>query len=221
MIPYVAVLRRDLRSSIRHGADTVIVLAFFVVTTVLFPLGVGPVAKTLATIAPGVIWVAALLATLLSLDRLFAADYEDGTIDLFVTSDNSLILVVVAKCLAHWLTTGLPLILLSPILATMLNLPASGYLMLALGLLIGTPVLTLIGAVGAALVLGARRGGAMIAVVVLPLYIPVLIFGVLSVDAVINATNPFPNILMLTAALLVGIVVAPPTAAFALRAVIH
>ncbi|MCY4190300.1 MAG: heme exporter protein CcmB, partial [Rhodospirillaceae bacterium] len=92
MIPYVAVLRRDLRSSIRHGADTVIVLAFFVVTTVLFPLGVGPVAKTLATIAPGVIWVAALLATLLSLDRLFAADYEDGTIDLFVTSDNSLIL---------------------------------------------------------------------------------------------------------------------------------
>ncbi|MCY4238514.1 MAG: heme exporter protein CcmB [Rhodospirillaceae bacterium] len=221
MIPYVAVLRRDLRSSIRHGADTVIVLAFFVVTTVLFPLGVGPVAKTLATIAPGVIWVAALLATLLSLDRLFAADYEDGTIDLFVTSDNSLILVVVAKCLAHWLTTGLPLILLSPILATMLNLPASGYLMLALGLLIGTPVLTLIGAVGAALVLGARRGGAMIAVVVLPLYIPVLIFGVLSVDAVINAINPFPNILMLTAALLVGIVVAPPTAAFALRAVIH
>ncbi len=221
MIPYMAVFRRDLRSAIRHGADTVIVLAFFVVTTVLFPLGVGPVAKTLATIAPGVIWVAALLATLLSLDRLFAADYEDGTIDLFVTSGNSLILVVIAKCLAHWLTTGLPLILLSPILAAMLNLPASGYLMLALGLLIGTPVLTLIGAVGAALVLGARRGGAMIAVLVLPLYIPVLIFGVLSVDAVINATNPFPNILMLTAALLIGIVVAPLTAAFALRTVVH
>ncbi len=221
MIPYTAVFQRDLRSAIRHGADTMIVLAFFVVTTVLFPLGVGPVAKTLATIAPGVIWVAALLATLLSLDRLFAADYEDGTIDLFVTSGNSLILVVIAKCLAHWLTTGLPLILLSPILATMLNLPASGYLMLALSLLIGTPVLTLIGAVGAALVLGARRGGAMIAVLVLPLYIPVLIFGVLSVDAMINATNPFPNILMLTAALLVGIVVAPFTAAFALRTVVH
>jgi len=217
MTPYGAVFRRDLRFAIRHGADTAVVLAFFVVTTVLFPLGVGPVAKTLAAIAPGVIWVAALLATLLSLDRLFAADYEDGTIDLFLTSGTSLVMMVVAKCLAHWLTTGLPLIILSPILATMLNLPASGYLMLALGLFVGTPVLTLIGAVGAALVLGARRGGVMMAVLVLPLYVPVLIFGVLSVDAVINATDPMPNILLLAAALLAGLVVAPPAAALAIR----
>lgn len=215
--PYWAVFRRDVRFAIRQGADTAVVLAFFVVTVVLFPLGVGPASKTLAVIAPGVIWSAALLATLLSLDRLFAADYEDGTLDFFLTSRSSLLLIVLAKCGAHWLTTGLPLVLLSPVLATMLNLPAAGYWMLALGLLLGTPILTLIGAIGAALVLGARRGGVLVAVLVLPLYMPVLIFGVLSVDAVINASSPVPNLLLLVAAFLGGLVLAPPVTALALR----
>ena len=217
MRPYLATFRRDLRFAVRHGADTAVVLAFFVVAVVLFPLGIGPAAETLAVIAPGVVWVAALLATLLSLDRLFAADFEDGTVDLFLTGRTSLLLVVLAKCAAHWLTTGLPLIVLSPVLAAMLHLPAAGYLMLALGLLLGTPVLTLLGAVGAALVLGARRGGVLIAILVLPLYIPVQIFGVLSVDAVIQAADPWPHILLLGAALLAGLVIAPPAAVLALR----
>lgn len=217
MRPYLATFRRDLRFAVRHGADTAVVLAFFVVAVVLFPLGIGPAAETLAVIAPGAVWVAALLATLLSLDRLFAADFEDGTVDLILTGRNSLLLIVLAKCAAHWLTTGLPLIVLSPILAAMLHLPASGYLMLALGLLLGTPVLTLLGAVGAALVLGARRGSVLIAILVLPLYIPVLIFGVLSVDAVIHAANPSPHILLLGAALLAGLVAAPPAVTLALR----
>ncbi len=217
MRPYLATFRRDLRFAVRHGADTAVVLAFFVVAVVLFPLGIGPAAGTLAVIAPGVVWVAALLATLLSLDRLFAADFEDGTVDLLLTGRTSLLLIVLAKCAAHWLTTGLPLIVLSPVLAAMLHLPAAGYLMLALGLLLGTPVLTLLGAVGAALVLGARRGGVLIAILVLPLYIPVLIFGVLSVDAVIHATDPWPHILLLGAALLAGLVIALPAAALALR----
>lgn len=217
MRPYLATFRRDLRFAVRHGADTAVVLAFFVVAVVLFPLGIGPAAGTLAVIAPGVVWVAALLATLLSLDRLFAADFEDGTIDLLLTGRSSLLLIVLAKCTAHWLTTGLPLILLSPFLAAMLHLPAAGYLMLALGLLLGTPVLTLLGAVGAALVLGARRGGVLIAILVLPLYIPVLIFGVLSVDAVIHAADPWPNILLLAAALLAGLAIAPPAVTLALR----
>ena len=217
MRPYLATFRRDLRFAIRHGADTAVVLAFFVVTVVLFPLGIGPAAATLAIIAPGVVWVAALLATLLSLDRLFAADFEDGTVDLFLTGRNSLILIVLAKCAAHWLTTGLPLVVLSPVLATMLHLPAEGYLMLALGLMFGTPVLTLIGAIGAALVLGARRGGVLIAILVLPLYVPVLIFGVLSVDATIHAADPWPHILLLAAALLAGLVIAPPAVTLALR----
>ncbi len=217
MRPYLAIFRRDLRFAVRHGADTAVVLAFFVVTVVLFPLGIGPAAGTLAVIAPGVVWVAALLATLLSLDRLFAADFEDGTIDLFLTGKSSLLPIVLAKCAAHWLTTGLPLIILSPVLAAMLHLPAAGYLMLALGLLFGTPVLTLIGAVGAALVLGARRGGVLIAILVLPLYIPVLIFGVLSVDAVVHAADPWPHILLLVAALLAGLAIAPPAVTLALR----
>lgn len=217
MTPYLAIFRRDVRFAVRHGADTAVVLAFFLVTAVLFPLGVGPTPTVLATIAPGVVWVAALLATLLSLDRLFAVDFEDGTLDLFLTGRASLLLIVIAKCAAHWLTTGLPLVVLSPLLGVMLNLPADGYLMLAAGLLLGTPVLTLIGAIGAALVLGARRGGVLIAVLVLPLYVPVLIFGVLSVDAVINATDPTPNLALLGATLLAGLVVAPVTAALALR----
>lgn len=217
MRPYFAIFRRDLRFAVRHGADTATVLAFFVVAVVLFPLGIGPATGTLAAIAPGVVWVAALLATLLSLDRLFAADFEDGTVDLFLTGRNSLLPIVLAKCAAHWLTTGLPLIVLSPVLAAMLHLPAAGYLMLALGLLFGTPVLTLIGAVGAALVLGARRGGVLIAILVLPLYIPVLIFGVLSVDATIHVADPWPHILLLGAALLAGLAIAPPAVTLALR----
>lgn len=217
MSPYAAVFRRDIRFAIRRSADTAVVLAFFIVVVVLFPLGIGPVQKTLAVIAPGVVWVAALLATLLSLDRLFAADFEDGTLDLLITSDASLGMIVAAKCFAHWLTTGLPLVILSPLLAAMLNLPAGGSVILALGLLMGTPALTLIGAIGAALVLGARRGGVLIAILVLPLYVPVLIFGVLSVDAVVTSADPGPHLALLAATLLAGLALAPLVSAQALR----
>ena len=217
MSAHAAVFRRDVRFAVRHGADTAVVLAFFVVTVALFPLGIGPGQDVLAEIAPGTVWVAALLATLLSLDRLFAADFDDGTLDLFLTSRVSLTLLVVAKCAAHWVTTGLPLVILSPALALALNLPAAGYGMLTGGLLLGTPLLTLIGAIGAALVLGARRGGVLIAVLVLPLYVPVLIFGALAVDAVVTAADPVPHLLLLSAMLLVGLALAPVAAAFALK----
>ena len=172
-----ALLIRDLRLAFRAGGGVGLALAFFLLVAVLVPLGVGPDGAILGRIAPGILWVGALLACLLSLDRLFALDYEDGSLDLLATSPMPMEGVVAVKALAHWLVTGLPLTALSPVLALMLNLPAAGFGWLVMTLAVGTPALSIIGAFGASLVVGVKRGGLLLSLLVLPLYVPTLIFG--------------------------------------------
>lgn len=172
-----ALLHRDLQLAIRSGGGFGLGLAFFFLLTVLVPLGVGPEGGTLSKIAPGILWVGALLACLLSLDRIFALDWEDGSLDLLATAPLPLEGAVAVKALAHWLVTGLPLTLLAPVLAVLLSLPPAGYGWLIFSLLLGTPALSVIGAFGAALVVGLRRGGLLLSLLVLPLYVPTLIFG--------------------------------------------
>lgn len=217
MSGFGALLRRDLRLALRQGSDTATVLAFFVIAVSLFPFGVGAERETLAAIAAGILWVAALLAALLSLDRLFQADYEDGTLDYLLAAPAAPTLLVMAKALAHWLTTGLPLVILSPLLALLLNLPQKAYPALIAGLALGTPILTLIGAIGAALVLGARRGGVLLSLLILPLYIPILIFGVGAVEAAATGQGFRVHLLLLGAMLLGALALAPFVAAVALR----
>lgn len=212
-----AVLIRDLLLAIRQSADLALVLGFFVIAASLFPFGVGPSPDVLARIAPGVIWVLALLSVMLSLDRLFQQDLNDGSLEQMALSPTPLTIVVLAKALAHWLTTGLPLIAIAPLIGVLLNLPTEGYPVLLAGLAIGTPSLSLIGAVGAALSLGARRAGLLIALLVLPLYIPILIFGVTAVDAVLTSVSPQPHFLYLGAILAAAIPLAPLAAAAAVR----
>ncbi len=168
---------RDLRLALRAGGGFGLGLAFFLILAVLVPLGVGPAPETLALIAPGILWVGALLACLLSLDRIFALDFEDGSLDLLATAPVPLEAVVTIKALAHWLTTGLPLVLISPVLGLLLFLPGEAYLWLILSLMLGTPALSVIGTFGAALTVGLKRGGLLLSLLVLPLYIPTLIFG--------------------------------------------
>lgn len=208
---------RDLRLALRQGGDAAMVVAFFVLTVILFPFGVGPEAALLARIAAGILWVTALLAALLSLERLFLADWEDGSLEALALMPLSLEAQVLAKCLAHWLVAGLPLIVVAPLLALLLHLDAAGYPVLLLSLLLGTPTLSLIGAVGAALSLGARRGGVLLSLLVLPLYIPVLIFGVAAVEASIGGFGARPHLLLLGALLAGAVVLAPIAAAAALR----
>lgn len=208
---------RDLRLALRQGSDAAMVIGFFVITVTLFPLGVGPEQNILARIAAGVVWVTALLATMLSLDRLFQSDYEDGSTDLLVLAPIPLELVVLAKVMAHWMLTGLPLIITAPVLAALMNMEGPGYPVLILSMLLATPTLSLIGSVGAALSLGARRGGILISLLVLPLYIPVLIFAVGSVDAAIAGLTPRPHLLFLAAILAAALPLAPWAAAAALR----
>jgi len=211
------IILRDLRLALRQGLDAVMVLMFFVITVTLFPLGVGPEPNLLARMGPGVIWVAALLSTMLSLDRLFQHDYEDGSLELLVLSPVPLEALVLAKVAAHWLLTGLPLIVASPLLATFLNMPTEGLLVLMVSMLLGTPVSSFIGAVGGALTLGARRGGVLVSLLVLPLYIPLLIFGVAAVDAAIGGLSVKPHLLFLGAMLAAAIPLATWAAAAALR----
>ncbi|SEB58076.1 heme exporter protein CcmB [Rhodobacter sp. 24-YEA-8] len=173
----IALLIRDLSLAFRAGGGFGLGLAFFLLVVVLVPLGVGPDSAILATIAPGVLWVGALLASLLSLDRIFALDHEDGSLDLLATAPLPLEGVVAVKALAHWLVTGLALTLASPLLAVLLNLPAAGYPWLLLSLAVGTPALSVIGAFGASLTIGLRRGGLLLSLLVLPLYVPTLVFG--------------------------------------------
>jgi heme exporter protein B len=213
----LAVLGRDLRLAWRHNSDTAMVLAFFVIVVALFPFGVGPEESTLSRVSAGIVWVAALLAALLSLDRLFQADHEDGSLDQLLLAPLPPTLMVAAKCLAHWLTSGLPLVLISPLLALLMQMPAEAVPVLLLSLLLGTPVLTLIGALGAALVLGARRSGVLLSLLVIPLYIPVLIMGVLAVEASATAATPRPHLLLLGGFLFAALAAAPPVAAAALR----
>jgi heme exporter protein B len=172
-----ALLIRDLRLAFRSGGGFGLGLAFFLLVAVLVPLGVGPQGSTLALIAPGILWVGALLACLLSLDRIFALDFEDGSLDLLTTSPIPLEGMVAVKALAHWLVTGLPLTVCAPVLGVLLNLPAAGYVWLVLSLGLGTPALSVIGAFGAALTVGVKRGGLLLSLLVLPLYVPTLIFG--------------------------------------------
>ena len=217
MRAFLVLLSRDLRLALRSGGDVAAVLAFFVITVIMFPLGVGPETVLLGRIAAGVVWVAALLATLLALDRLFTQDYEDGSLDLLVLSPLPLETAVLAKVLAHWLLTGLPLILLSPIIAAMLGLEARVWPVLVLSLLLGTPCLSLIGAIGAALMLGARRGGALLALLILPLYNPVLIFGAAAVEAAATDLTARPHLLLLAGCLAAALPLTPIAAAAALR----
>ena len=172
-----ALLIRDLKLAMRAGGGFGLGLAFFLIVTVLIPFSVGPQSTLLSTIAPGVLWLGALLACLLSLDRLLALDWEDGTLDLLATAPLPLESVVTIKALAHWLTTGLPLVLIAPALGVLLSLPAPGYFWLVISLLVGTPALSVIGTFGAALTVGLKRGGLLLSLLVLPLYVPTLIFG--------------------------------------------
>ncbi|MBM3615150.1 MAG: heme exporter protein CcmB [Alphaproteobacteria bacterium] len=173
----IALLIRDLRLAIRAGGGFGLGLAFFLLVAVIVPLGVGPEPATLAKIAPGILWVGALLSCLLSLDRIFALDFEDGSLDLLATSPVPMEGAVAVKALAHWLVTGLPLVLAAPVLGVLLNLPVQGYLWLVISLALGTPALSIIGAFGAALTVGLKRGGLLMSLLVLPLYMPTLIFG--------------------------------------------
>jgi heme exporter protein B len=211
------IIFRDLRLALRQGLDAVMVLMFFVITVTLFPIGVGPEPNLLARMGPGVIWVAALLSSMLSLDRLFQHDYEDGSLELLVLSPVPLEALVLAKVVAHWLLTGLPLIVAAPLLATFMNMPSEGLLVLMASMLLGTPVSSFIGAVGGALTLGARRGGVLVSLLVLPLYIPLLIFGVAAVDAAIDGLLVKPHLLFLGAMLAAAIPLATWAAAAALR----
>lgn len=173
----IAILSRDLKLAIRAGGGFGLGLSFFLIVVVLVPLAVGPETQRLAVIAPGILWLGALLACLLSLDRIFALDFEDGSLDLLATSPIPMEGVVLMKALAHWLTTGLPLTLAAPVLAVLLNLPGNGFGWLVASLLIGTPALSMIGAFGAALTVGLKRGGLLLSLLVVPLYVPTLIFG--------------------------------------------
>ena len=172
-----ALLLRDLRLAIRAGGGFGLALAFFLIVVVLVPLSVGPSSDRLSTIAPGILWLGALLACLLSLDRIFALDWEDGSLDLLATSPMPMEAVAMIKSLAHWITTGFPLILAAPFFAVMLNLPMQGMGALFVSLLLGTPALSVIGTFGSALTVGLKRGGLLLSLLVLPLYVPTLIFG--------------------------------------------
>jgi heme exporter protein B len=217
MAPYLGLFRRELLLAFRQGGELGLALGFFVLAVVLFPLGVGPEAEILRRISAGIIWVAALLAAVLSLDRLFAADYIDGGLDLLALSAMPLEGVVIAKCAAHWVTTGLPLTIVSPFLAELVDMDAAAIPMLVLGLLIGTPALSLLGAIAAALTLGARRPGVLSSLIVLPLYLPVLIFGAGAVEAGLAGTGARPHLLLLGALSLAALPLAPIATAAALR----
>lgn len=212
-----ALLGRDLALAIRSGGGAGLGLAFFLVTLLLLPLGIGPDQAVLARVAPGLLWVAALLAALLSLDRMFQADHEDGTLDLLALSPLPFEAVAALKALAHWITTGLPLVLAAPLLALTLSLPVPALPWLLAALLAGTPALSLLGAAGAALTVGLRRGGLLLSILVLPLYIPTLVFGARTVALAAEGQDPRTAFLLLAAVSLVALALCPVAAAAALR----
>lgn len=216
----LSVVRRDLTLALRRRQDVLTSVLFFVIVVTLFPLGVGPEPEMLKSIAPGVIWVAALLATLLSLDRLFAADLRDGTLEQMLLVPQPLTVLVLAKILAHWIVAGLPLVLLAPLLGLQLGLQGEEQQVLVLALLLGTPLLSLIGAIGAALTLGLRGGGVLIALLVLPLYIPALILGTGAVETQMAGLSPEAHLSLLGALLVLALFLAPWAAAAALRIMI-
>jgi len=218
MSPLAAVLVRDMRVAIRVGGGALMGVLFFLVVATLVPFAVGPDLALLKRIGPAILWLAALLASLLALDRLFAADLEDGSLDLLLTGRAPLELVVAVKGVAHWLTTALPLIIAAPLIGLLLNLDAPAEIALVLTLLVGTPALTFIGLIGAAISVALRRGGLLLAVIVLPLTVPVLIFGVAAANAAVAGPVPFGTPFTILGALtLMSIVVGPFAAAAALR----
>lgn len=215
--PFAALLLRDLRLAARRRVDALLPLGFFLVATSLFPLGVGPEPQVLRQIAPGVVWVCALFAAMLSLQTLYAADHADGTLEQMLIADAPLWSLALAKALAHWLLVGLPLVAVAPLLGLMFGLPAASLGMLAASLLLGTPVLSLLGGLGAALTLGLRSGTVLLILLVLPLTVPVLIFGAGAVVAVEAGLPAAAHLSLLGAMLLVSTVLAPPATAAALR----
>lgn len=210
-------LHRDLLISFRRRSEMANPLLFFVIVITLFPLGIGAEPKLLQSMAPGVIWVAALLASLLSLDSIFRSDFEDGSLEQLLLSAHPVTVLVLAKVTAHWLVTGLPLLLVAPLLAVLLGMPNQGLAALVITLLLGTPVLSLVGAIGVALTVGLRRGGVIISLLVLPLYIPVLIFGSNAVEVSAAGLPISGQLSMLAALLALALALAPLPTAAALR----
>jgi heme exporter protein B len=214
---WLSLLRRDLLLAARRSADVASVVFFFVIAASLFPLGIGADPTLLRAVAPGVLWVAALLSTMLSLGRLFASDHLDGTLEQMLLSPQPLVLTVAVKTLAHWIISGLPLVLLAPVLGLQFDLSSKEILVLTISLLLGTPVLSLIGSIGAAMTLGVRGGGVLVALLVLPLFIPVLIFGAGAVTASAAGLGAQAGLSLIGAMLAVAAVFAPYAAAAALR----
>jgi len=212
-----ALMRRDLLIAVRRGPEALLPLVFLLVVVSLFPLGVGPAPALLSSIGAGVIWIAALLATVISLDTLFRSDFEDGSLDQILISGVPVSVAALAKVTAHWLVSGLPLVLLSPLLAMWMHLPADCWGVLAASLAIGTPILSLLGAVAAALTLGLRRGGQLLALLVFPLYVPVLITGTGAVMASMDRLPYTPFLGLMLAGLLVALSLTPFATAAALK----
>jgi heme exporter protein B len=210
-------LKRDLTLAYRRRAELVNPLLFFVLVTAMFPLGIGNDPKLIQVVGPGVIWVAALLSALLSLDAMFRADYEDGSLEQFMLSAHPVSVLVLAKILAHWMVTGLPLFIAAPLLAMMLNIPGEAIPTLMLTLVLGTPVLSLIGSVGVALTVGLRKGGVILSLLVLPLFVPVLIFATDAVNTAIVGIPTTAQLSILSAMLVGSLVLAPPATAASLR----
>ena len=213
----ISLLVRDLRLAVRSGGGFGLALAFFLIVTALVPFGVGSDGSTLALIAPGILWVGALLACLLSLDRVLATDWEDGTLELLATSPLPLEALVTVKALAHWLTTGLPLTIAAPIFAVLLNLPGPGYPWLVASLAVGTPALSIIGTFGAALTVGLKRGGLLLSLLVLPLYVPTLIFGADTIRRGVEGLEPGAPLVLLAGITAGSIALLPFAGAAALR----
>lgn len=213
----VLVVRRDLLLAMRRRADVLTTLMFFVMVVSLFPLGIGPEPEMLRKIAPGVVWVAALLASMLSLGRMFSADYLDGTLEQMLLVPHSLSVLALGKIVAHWMVSGLPLVLMAPVLGLQFDMSAQALWVLIAALMLGTPVLSMIGAIGAALTLGLRGGGVLVSLLVLPLCIPVLIFGAGAVEAVNSGMSPVSHLSLLGAFLMMSLAFTPWVTAQALR----
>lgn len=218
MSAFLRLIARDLRLAVRQGGALGTALGFYLIVVAMLPLGLGADLNLLSRIAPGVLWIALLLSALLSLGRVFESDYEDGSLDVLATGPLPLELVAAAKALAHWISTSVPLALLAPVLGILLNLKLVAYPALVATMLIGTPAVSFIGAIGAALTLRARRGGLLIALLVLPLYVPTLVFGIATISAMLGPDDAAAPFLFLTAISLAAMVLGPLAAAAALRA---
>jgi heme exporter protein B len=213
----VLIMRREIRLALRQIGESAIIVLFFVLAAVLFPFGVGPEPNMLARIAPGVVWVTALLAAMLSFERLFTPDFEDGSLEQLALGPAPLEMIALAKAAAHWLTTGLPLMIAAPLIAALYRLPDAGYGALMTTMALGTPTISLIGTVGAALTLGSRRGGVLLSLLVIPLIVPVLIFGTAAIDAAIGGIPVRQHLMLMGGFLLGALVLTPLATAAALR----